>query len=133
MGESAGRLGEATAAAAQTVAASAEAHAEPARLPAVGPAVGVSGGELGEATTLAAEAVAEAREARLDAGSDGAAAAAALAELPHSLSEAERRLLDWHWANLEYGCSARLDQVPLCMMQRGTSATWRNATLLCAA
>ena len=29
------------------------------------------------------------------------------------LDEAERRLLDWHWSNLEYGCSASLDQVPL--------------------
>lgn len=122
VGESTGELGEATASA-KTVAASAEAHAEPARPPAVGPAVGVSGGELGEATTSAAEAVAEAREARLDAGGRGAAAAAALADLPHSLSEAERRLLDWHWANLEYGCSARLDQVRLCTMQRATSAS----------
>lgn len=31
--------------------------------------------------------------------------------LPASLSEAEQRLLDWHWSNLEYGCSASLDQV----------------------
>ncbi|KAK9903424.1 hypothetical protein WJX75_005208 [Coccomyxa subellipsoidea] len=29
------------------------------------------------------------------------------------LDEAERRLLDWHWSNLEYGCSASLDQVSL--------------------
>ena len=26
---------------------------------------------------------------------------------------AERRLLDWHWANLEYGCSAELNQISL--------------------
>jgi hypothetical protein len=31
--------------------------------------------------------------------------------LPAALSEEEVRLLGWHWANLEYGCSARLDQV----------------------
>ena len=31
--------------------------------------------------------------------------------LPDALSEGEERLLGWHWANLEYGCSARLDQV----------------------
>jgi hypothetical protein len=101
---------------------------EPAR--AVGPA-GVSGKELGEATTAAAEAVALERERALEAGVSGAAAAAAGAavagvELPRSLSEAERRLLDWHWANLEYGCSARLDQArpgraarPLALMQTG--------------
>lgn len=32
---------------------------------------------------------------------------------PSSLDELEQRLLDWHWSNLEYGCSARLDQVDL--------------------
>ena len=136
-GPSAPGVGDAAEGAPAPPPASAERRAEPGsspeRAPAAWPAVGVSAGGLGEATTAAAEAVAEAREARLDAGGGGAAAAAALAELPHSLSEAERRLLDWHWANLEYGCSARLDQVPLCMMQRGTSASWRNATLLCAA
>jgi hypothetical protein len=31
--------------------------------------------------------------------------------LPSSLDEAEQRLLDWHWSNLEYGCSARLNEV----------------------
>ena len=31
--------------------------------------------------------------------------------LPAALTEEEVRLLGWHWANLEYGCSARLDQV----------------------
>ena len=29
------------------------------------------------------------------------------------LSEAELRLLHWHWANLEYGCSAPLNAVSL--------------------
>ena len=31
----------------------------------------------------------------------------------HSLSEADVRLLNWHWANLEYGCSSRLSDVSL--------------------
>ena len=79
--------------------------------PAVGPAAGVSGAALGEATTAAAEAVAKAYELHQEGGSAGPAAAAVSVELPRSLSEAERRLLDWHWANLEYGCSACLDQV----------------------
>lgn len=79
--------------------------------PAVGPAAGVSGAALGEATTAAAEAVAKAYELHQDAGGAGSAASAVPVELPRSLSEAERRLLNWHWANLEYGCSARLDQV----------------------
>ena len=79
--------------------------------PAVGPAAGVSGAALGEATTAAAEAVAKAYELHQDAGGAGSAATGVPVELPRSLSEAERRLLNWHWANLEYGCSARLDQV----------------------
>lgn len=32
-------------------------------------------------------------------------------DVPTHLTDEERRLLDWHWANLEYGCSARLNQV----------------------
>jgi len=112
--------------------------ASPEREP-VPPAAGVSGKELGEATTAAAEAVALERERALEAGVSGAAAAAAGAavagvELPHSLSEAERRLLDWHWANLEYGCSARLDQarpgraappLPSCRRDRACSSVFR--------
>ncbi|KAL0040091.1 hypothetical protein WJX79_005960 [Trebouxia sp. C0005] len=34
-------------------------------------------------------------------------------DVPSRLTDEERRLLDWHWANLEYGCSARLSQVSL--------------------
>jgi hypothetical protein len=30
---------------------------------------------------------------------------------PHEVTEAHLRLLNWHWANLEYGCSASLSQV----------------------
>ncbi len=30
--------------------------------------------------------------------------------LPQFLTKDEQRLLDWHWANLEYGCSARLSE-----------------------
>lgn len=29
------------------------------------------------------------------------------------LSEADTRLLNWHWAHLEYGCSSRLSDVSL--------------------
>ena len=46
-----------------------------------------------------------------DPESMAAAAEVAESSIPSSLTEAERRLLDWHWANLEYGCSARLSQV----------------------
>ena len=35
-------------------------------------------------------------------------------DVPTHLTDEERRLLDWHWANLEYGCSARLNQVSHC-------------------
>ena len=31
--------------------------------------------------------------------------------LPDRLSEEVRRLLDWHWSQLEYGCSAPLSKV----------------------
>ena len=46
-----------------------------------------------------------------DPESMAATAEVAGSSIPSSLTEAERRLLDWHWANLEYGCSARLSQV----------------------
>ena len=29
------------------------------------------------------------------------------------MGKTERRLLDWHWASLEYGCSASLNDVSL--------------------
>ena len=32
-------------------------------------------------------------------------------ELPKSLDELQQRILDWHWSNLEYGCSAPLHKV----------------------
>jgi len=44
---------------------------------------------------------------------DAPAAEAAPVDVPTCLTDEERRLLDWHWANLEYGCSARLSQVSL--------------------
>ena len=31
-------------------------------------------------------------------------------ELPKSLDDLGRRILDWHWSHLEYGCSAPLDK-----------------------
>jgi hypothetical protein len=51
----------------------------------------------------------------VDAKPDQAGAEAPAADLEASggISDEERRILGWHWANLEYGCSARLDQVSL--------------------
>lgn len=31
--------------------------------------------------------------------------------LPNRLSEEVQRVLDWHWSQLEYGCSAPLSKV----------------------
>ena len=36
------------------------------------------------------------------------------AVIPARLTEEMRRLLDWHWAQLEYGCSAPLSKVCEC-------------------
>ena len=47
----------------------------------------------------------------VDTAAEAAAAAVAVVDVPTHLTDEERRLLDWHWANLEYGCSARLSQV----------------------
>ena len=48
--------------------------------------------------------------------------------VPNSLDEAERRLLDWHWANLEYGCSARLSEVsPEGLLSEGSHDSGRLA------
>lgn len=48
----------------------------------------------------------------LEGGAAGEAAAPG-GGAPAGLSASENRLLDWHWANLEYGCSARLQDVSL--------------------
>ena len=40
-------------------------------------------------------------------------AEASEAAKPWTVSDEERRLLHWHWANLEYGCSAPLGAVSL--------------------
>ena len=47
----------------------------------------------------------------VDTVAAAAAAQVAVVDVPTHLTDEERRLLDWHWANLEYGCSARLSQV----------------------
>lgn len=49
--------------------------------------------------------------AALEALTKGAATAPAAVPLPQQLTEEMRRLLDWHWAQLEYGCSAPLNKV----------------------
>ena len=50
----------------------------------------------------------------VDTVTEAAAAEVAVVDIPTHLTDEERRLLDWHWANLEYGCSARLSQVSSC-------------------
>ena len=45
-------------------------------------------------------------------------------ELPKSLDELRRRILDWHWSHLEYGCSAPLHKVGHSCMPLTPSATW---------
>ena len=46
------------------------------------------------------------------------------------LSKAELRLLHWHWANLEYGCSAPLNAVSLAHWnQVRLTPTFANMTL----
>lgn len=49
----------------------------------------------------------------VDTVAAAAAAQVAVVDVPTHLTDEERRLLDWHWANLEYGCSARLSQVSM--------------------
>ena len=46
-------------------------------------------------------------------GSDIAPPAASAPRPLSRLTPAQRRLLDWHWANLEYGCAAPLERVSL--------------------
>ena len=97
-----------------------------------GPAVATAAAALGSAAAPEAAAAAE-------PATEPAAAAGAGVEAENSAASAERegsgspppepvlpmtaeqrRLLHWHWANLEYGCSARLEEV-------------RHAVLRCAA
>ena len=47
---------------------------------------------------------------------------APVVDIPTSLTDEERRLLDWHWANLEYGCSARLTDVSLAHWNQASTA-----------
>jgi lysine-specific histone demethylase 1 len=74
-------------------------------------------GHAVEAAKAAAEAAAAAAAAVAAAEGDGNAKGndddkpPAAAQLPAVVTPAHRALLDWHWANLEYGCSASLDQV----------------------
>ena len=48
-------------------------------------------------------------------------------DVPTFLTDEERRLLDWHWANLEYGCSARLSQVSLLLHCQHTPTQLNHA------
>lgn len=57
-------------------------------------------------------AVADAAIAALDALTEQAGGLTeAPVQLPERLTDEMRRLLDWHWAQLEYGCSAPLTKV----------------------
>ena len=62
-----------------------------------------------------AEAAGEAADAGTSEASQAALHAAKSEEAgkPWQVSDVERRLLHWHWANLEYGCSAPLNAVSL--------------------
>jgi hypothetical protein len=73
-----------------------------------GPASGTeAAGNSSHSSALAAAAAASGNDTK--AGSAAADAKLEVA-LPQRLSVAKQRLLDWHWANLEYGCSARLSE-----------------------
>eukprot|EP00887_Chlorella_sp_A99_P004915 scaffold4.g4915.t1 len=74
----------------------AAALAEPAAEPAAAPAAAAGGTPAAEAAEAAAAA-------------EGAPVGEAAA--PPPLTEEQQRLMHWHWANLEYGCSARLDEI----------------------
>jgi hypothetical protein len=98
---------------------------EAAQLPAApeGLAVAAAAAALGAAAALEAAAAAEPQAEPADATVTGVGAedGAASAERECSgspppepvlpMTAEQRRLLHWHWANLEYGCSARLDEV----------------------
>lgn len=104
--------------------AAAEASVEPKAEAGAGEAAGTEDGEgaAGDVKVEPAEALlvvpASAAQQTAAEGSNGlengageAGSAAAVAPLPGHLTTEEQRLLDWHWANLEYGCSARLSEV----------------------
>lgn len=64
-----------------------------------------------QANGSTAAAAADAAEAVKGAASENAATAAAGKATSYTAEQLE--LLDWHWANLEYGCSASLTEVSL--------------------
>ena len=65
-----------------------------------------------EAAEAAAEAAAGGEPMAVDGdGSKDAAEEMDEAEQLPPITADQRRLLHWHWANLEYGCSARLEEV----------------------
>ncbi|KAK9805594.1 hypothetical protein WJX72_006757 [[Myrmecia] bisecta] len=55
----------------------------------------------------------EARERVEELGEDAVQGESLGAAIQKAFVAREQRLLDWHWANLEYGCSAQLSQVSL--------------------
>ncbi len=52
-------------------------------------------------------------------------------ELPKSLDELGRRILDWHWSHLEYGCSAPLHKVRHCCMPLPPTTRVRDHQMRC--
>ena len=66
-----------------------------------GKEAGKEGESLANAAAVAADA-ADANEKRTDEKDE-----------KETLSASDRRLLGWHWANLEYGCSAPLSKVSM--------------------
>lgn len=113
--------------------------------PPIGAAVEVAAGLLAGAPPAAAVAAAAANGAApMDVEPAAVQLAAAPAAAPVDGEEEEeevlpmtadhRRLLHWHWANLEYGCSARLEEVGSgCLLaacfSRRASSVWRPKRL----
>jgi len=82
---------------------------------------GAAGGALAAAGGSDAMGVAKAE--------DGADTKQPEPRLPQFLTKDEQRLLDWHWANLEYGCSARLSEARISDASASRSCTLDIAVL----
>lgn len=66
---------------------------------------------LADSSAVAGASHGQAALTALEALTKGAMTAPSAVALPQQLTEEMRRLLDWHWAQLEYGCSAPLNKV----------------------
>ena len=98
--------GAAAAAGVHAVPAEAASAAAPASDSAAAAPLAAPGAEPGSGQDAAARDLTPEQTA-----SNGAEQAQPEQELPKSLDELQRRILDWHWSHLEYGCSAPLHKV----------------------